>query len=161
MATIKLNWSICPFCDCFGKTVLRRIDWEEFEEHPNIFDFCCLRKLHNSYVLFFKTTTLCSLKVQFWSVAVLSKTNITNTYRTFHQFSLIVAMHHFSILKEYNFHLCRVFFQRTPALAPIYIFALTPRLYNSHKFPKYTAAKQWNRIKESKHYCCHSFIFMS
>ena len=118
MATIKLNWSICPFCDCFGKTVLRRIDWEEFEEHPNIFDFCCLRKLHNSYVLFFKTTTLCSLKVQFWSVAVLSKTNITNTYRTFHQFSLIVAMHHYSILKEYNFQLCKVFFQRTPALPP-------------------------------------------
>ena len=50
-----------------------------------------------------------------------------------------------------------VFAKRSCSL-PIYILSLTCRLYNSHKFPKYTAAKQRSGIKENKHYCCHSFI---
>ena len=44
---LKLNWFVCYFCDCIGRTVLRRIDWEEFEGYQNTFDFCCLRCINH------------------------------------------------------------------------------------------------------------------
>ena len=40
----------------------------------------------------------CSLKVKFWYVAMLGKTNITSTYAKFDQFSLLVVMHRYAAL---------------------------------------------------------------
>ena len=89
MATIELNWfaMIFYFCDCIGKIVLICIDWKQFEEYQNTFVFRCLR-----CPFYFTTTIQCSVKLQFYCAAVLSKINITNTYAKFYEFCLIMAM---------------------------------------------------------------------
>ena len=52
--------------------------------------------MYATTLFFFTTTIQCSLKVQFWYVAKLGKTNITSAYAKFNQFSLLVAMHHYA-----------------------------------------------------------------
>ena len=64
IATTKFNWSISYFCDCYSKTVLTRIDWEEFEEYQNSFDFPYLlhRKLKRIWCVWEQ-----SLQISFFS----------------------------------------------------------------------------------------------
>ena len=66
MATIKLNRSIRHFCNCFGKTILTRVDWEEFKEFQNTLGSLLL---HNNNTIQFEVSILILQHLsQIWSV---------------------------------------------------------------------------------------------